>query len=245
MIHADAVGNTFLIVEERLPLKDRSAWILAHHVQEDGVIWVDEDASGFFMDYYNRDGSRASLCGNGSRSVICYLLHQGRIKACEWVELHTNAGTLLGMAISMGEAMVSMPLVEYISSVKCLGYSGHLLKVGVPHAVFEVSRSDMESAPLEACFKSLSTHPTLPQGANINFFSVEDDKVYNRTFERGVSAETLSCGTGSVAVVWVLHSQSQEQSKNYMIQTQGGILEVLVNDRQFFLKGKVELHELV
>jgi diaminopimelate epimerase len=245
MIRADAVGNTFLIVEDALAHEDRPAWILAQQVQEDGVIWVDEEAGGFSMDYYNRDGSRASLCGNGSRSVICYLLRQAKIKVCEWVELHTDAGTLLGMAISLEEAMISMPVVEYISSVACLSYSGHLLEVGVPHAVFEVPRPELDSVCMEECFKSLSNHPALPEGANVNFYSIDGENIFNRTFERGVLAETLSCGTGSVAVAWVLHSHAPEQSRTYKIHTRGGLLEVLVNDKQFFLKGKVELHELV
>jgi len=38
-----------------------------------------------------------------------------------------------------------------------------------------------------------------PQGANADFVSVKGKDVALRTYERGVEAETLACGTGAVA----------------------------------------------
>jgi diaminopimelate epimerase len=246
MIRADATGNTFLIVNEAVPKELRSLWINDKKPTEDGVIWIDHDLRGFSMDYYNRDGSSAALCGNGTRSVFCYLLRRKEINANEWFGLHTEAGILKGKALSVNEAMVEMPMPKTLATVQWKEHQGLAVRVGVPHLVFSVSsHKALEDWDFLAGFSSFSGHKALPEGANVNCFFKDEQAVFNRTFERGVNAETLSCGTGCVAVAWAIQQSASEVRQSYSIYTRGGLLEVIVKDGNFFLKGKVEFYELV
>ncbi len=246
MIKADATGNTFIMMSEDVPGDDRSSWVKEQSFKEDGVIWVEQTSKGFAMDYYNRDGSNAALCGNGTRSVIAYLFKQGLISLDQWVTLTTASGELMGKAVSPTEIMVSMPRPEGLATVQWRGQSGMAVRVGVPHLVFTVdSWKQCKEWDLEACFRTFSAHSALPDGANVNCYAIENHQVFNRTFERGVERETLSCGTGCVATAWAIRQCIQPKQPSIPVHTKGGLLTIEVKEKTYFLKGKVELYELV
>ena len=69
--------------------------------------------------------------------------------------------------------------------------------VGVPHAVTFVA--DVDSHPVDIEGPILRAHPAFPQGCNANFLELRGGELRMRTYERGVEAETLACGTGAVA----------------------------------------------
>jgi len=87
-------------------------------------------------------------------------------------------------------------------------HSAVLTSVGVPHLVIQVH--DAALVPVEVRGRELRSHPLLsPEGANVNFVAEDPDGWSLRTFERGVEAETLACGTGSVACAAVLATRGQ------------------------------------
>jgi diaminopimelate epimerase len=77
--------------------------------------------------------------------------------------------------------------------------SVHCVNTGVPHAVVVVS--DVKAVAIEAIGSLIRYHKQYaPDGINANFIQQRDKKtVAIRTYERGVEAETLACGTGAVA----------------------------------------------
>lgn len=246
MIRADATGNTFIMMNRDMPQNERSKWVKDQSFEEDGVIWVDSSSVGFSMDYYNRDGSPAVLCGNGTRSVIAFLLKQKKIAMDQWVNLKTASGELKGIALSTTEMMVSMPQPEGVVTVQWREQSGIAVRVGVPHLVFCADTwKQCKEWDLEACYQRFSDHFALPDGANINCYAIENHQVFNRTFERGVEKETLSCGTGCVAVAWAIRQCIQPRQPSIPVRTRGGLLTIEVKEKTYYLKGKVELHELV
>ena len=82
--------------------------------------------------------------------------------------------------------------------------------VGVPHLVIRVE--DLEQVDVAGRGRRLRSHPSLgPAGANVNF--IESGGAGGpwliRTYERGVEAETLACGTGTVAAALALVSRDE------------------------------------
>ncbi len=82
------------------------------------------------------------------------------------------------------------------------------MRVGVPHLVVFVEGS-LAALPIERLGPPLRRHPALPDGANVNFVKVEGRGLAIRTFERGVEAETLACGSGVVASAVVAARQGR------------------------------------
>ena len=71
--------------------------------------------------------------------------------------------------------------------------------------------------------RALRLHePFAPDGTNVNMVSRIDDETWRmRTYERGVEAETLACGTGAVASAIVLGHEGLATSPT-RIRTSGG-----------------------
>jgi diaminopimelate epimerase len=78
---------------------------------------------------------------------------------------------------------------------------GTYLVVGVPHLVVEWPEG-LARAPLAELGPPLRSHPRFADGANVSFVRAPAaDRLEIRTWERGVEAETLACGTGVLAAV--------------------------------------------
>jgi diaminopimelate epimerase len=160
------------------------------------------------MIYYNADGSRAEMCGNGARCFTAFALEHG-VGGNGRLRFHTDAGLLTSTVdgdqytIEMSEPFdlrigQTIPLKSGDTLV-------HHVNTGVPHVirfVDDVARVDIRPEGAELRF-----HPAFaPKGANANFVEIlSDGLVVVRTYERGVEDETLACGTGVTAVGIVAH----------------------------------------
>ena len=94
-------------------------------------------------------------------------------------------------------------------ALSCAGqrWEGWLARVGVRHLVLPVD--DVENLDVATAGPVMRSHPDLgPEGANVNFVQLlAGDRLGVRSFETGVEAETLSCGSGVVAsaLAWLAH----------------------------------------
>jgi diaminopimelate epimerase len=179
-------------------------------VGADGVVFLEKAGEGDVrMRYYNSDGSEAALCGNASLCSTRLAVDLGLAQAGGFV-LHTAAGALKAR-IRDGLPEVDLEPVDDVKPDASdlgrqpgegrLGYAC----AGVPHVVVEIPNID--SADVTGRGSELRNHPALAEGANVNFVSKRPDGSFTyRTFERGVEAETLACGTGAVATAILLCS---------------------------------------
>jgi diaminopimelate epimerase len=176
------------------------------------------------VDYYNSDGSSA-FCGNGTRCAAHYLLLKSRPGA--QVRLKTCAGEVLAHKTSSTRVEVELPSpcgLKFGLKIKIgrLSLSVHAVDTGSPHAVVFVKK--LEDFPVAKIGPLLRRHPLFaPQGVNVNFASVRRGGLSLRTYERGVEAETLACGSGAVASAIVASSLGKTASP-VVIKTAGGIL---------------------
>jgi diaminopimelate epimerase len=223
-------------------------------VGADGLVILTGEAEGRVrMDFWNRDGSRADMCGNAalcSTRLSAFL----ELASAREMELVTRAGTFLTRCRPEAEE-AELHLPDFRLPTGACGVAlgpgeagGRLATVGVPHLVIEVS--DLMRADLMARGQQLRSDPAIgPAGANVNFLAPaagEANRWSLRTYERGVEGETLACGTGAVAAAAIL-AQAGRAKLPLEIQTQGGrILHIAatVSDgwaRDVWLRGEGRL----
>ena len=201
-------GNDFVLLNgrvfnsaalKRLAVKlcDRKAGIGA-----DGLLYVNKAGAGrVSLRYFNSDGSEA-FCGNGSRCAAWWAYSSGLVQGKNF-ELATIRGVLPVLVMGHEKIKMRMPAVPSVS----LNHKGkypsparivHFLNTGVPHAV--VPLKDIDTLDVDSLGRSLRFHKAFgPAGANVDFVRLTGGRVAIRTYERGVEAETLACGTGITA----------------------------------------------
>jgi diaminopimelate epimerase len=211
---ASGAGNDFIIVDNRaisLP-KDLSALsrqLCSRHfgIGADGLLVLENSSRAHFtMQYFNSDGSYGGMCGNGGRCIARYAYLNGIAPR----EMSFEALDFLYHAKVLGD-QVSLTMKDP-SDVRDLGvhfgqevHLGFFADTGSPHFVEFVD--DVETVQVEQIGRAIRNDPTfLPDGANVNFVEVmQDHSIKLRTYERGVEAETLACGTGAVASGIISH----------------------------------------
>ena len=99
-------------------------------------------------------------------------------------------------------------------------FAGWFVRPGVPHFVVGVER--VEWVPLAEWGSALRHHAAFaPAGANVDFVArLEPGRVAMRTYERGVEAETLACGSGAIAAA--LWAAEQGDASPIRVLTAGG-----------------------
>jgi len=195
-------------------------------VGADGVVFVEAAGGGDVrMRYYNSDGSEAALCGNASLCSTRLAVELGLAQAGGFL-LHTAAGALRAR-IRDGLPEVDLePVDDVRADASDLGLERGERRLGfacagVPHVVVELA--DVESAPVTERGLRLRHHPKLREGANVNFVAKRPDNAWTyRTYERGVEAETLACGTGAVATA-ILLAEWGESARETVLWTRSGL----------------------
>ena len=204
-------GNDFLVFEadgRKLSEKDRRQLALLCRrglsVGADGALFVSKgQAARVRVDYYNADGGLAIFCANGSRCAARFAAMRHLSLGGNDPVLETGWGPIpahvRGAEVTLDLPDVPAPGDAVAISGVGLPETGYPITVGVPHLVVLVD-DGLADLPVARVAPPLRQHPALPDGANVNFVEVENPhSVAVRTFERGVEAETLACGSGAVA----------------------------------------------
>lgn len=248
-----ASGNDFIIFDNRRSdLKTGSEIAIAlcartTGVGADGLIFIEKSKKADFkMRIFNPDGSEAEMCGNGIR---CAALYKGRKNA----RIETLAG-YLNAEIQNDGIKVKMTEPKSLQLNVNLDIDGRVYQVnyvntGVPHAVHFVE--NLDAANVRMLGRLIRYHRQFePEGTNVDFQKIiEPGAIEIRTYERGVEAETLACGTGSVASALIYHHKFVETEGTHMVNvhTKGDeILKVYFdynngNFENVWLKGKARI----
>ena len=193
-------------------------------VGADGVVFLERSGSADLrIRYFNSDGSLASLCGNATLCSSRLAVELGMVDPSGF-RIETGAG-VLPARIRDGRPEVDLAAITGVSAegpIEVEGAevrSGYLI-AGVPHVTILVP--DVEAVDVVGRGRPIRHDRRLPQGANVNFVSEAGPGRWRiRTYERGVEAETLACGTGAVASAILLTAWG-EASGPVQLVTQSG-----------------------
>lgn len=231
-----ASGNDFIIshtfiekdyTKEAINLCNRTQGIGA-----DGfVVLIPSSKADFKWLFYNSDGSKAAMCGNATRAVAHYAYENNLAESK--MSFLTQAGLI--------NAIVKNDIVEsQLTKAKIIkenfsqeGYTWYLLDTGVPHLVTFVD--DLEKYNHSLCEKLRYEH-----NANVNFAKIENEKIYLRTYERGVEGETLACGTGMAACFLIANRLKLVKDKTFVYPKSKEELTLKKENDELYFKGRVK-----
>ncbi len=193
-------------------------------VGADGLILIEDSSrADFKWQFYNADGSRAEMCGNGGRCAARFAVSLG-IASSE-LTFETIAG-IMHASVNGSTVRLQLPAAQGIRldipvEVRGGQVSLDCLNTGVPHAVCLVP--DVKAVPIGEWGRIIRYDPCFqPSGTNVDFVQVLDThSILIRTYERGVEAETMACGTGAVASA-ILSSYKGLTKSPVKVKTSGG-----------------------
>mgnify|MGYP001182259518 FL=1 len=249
-------GNDFIVIDNRArsispDVMPRWAKALCPHafsIGADGIIFLEEDASGQAATrwhFFNADGSRAEMCGNGSRCATL-LAHRLGMAPAEHLML-TDAGPVHAKVFpEAGEVEVQLTPARDLALNFSLqlgddAWTAHFANTGVPHTV--IVSDDVKALDIRGLGAKVRYHDRFaPAGTNANFIQVLNPReLLLRTYERGVENETYACGTGAAASVAVGHALGLCEAKARVTTSGGEILEITVDGADIFLRGKAQV----
>jgi diaminopimelate epimerase len=212
-LKVSGAGNDFLLIDNLRstlsidwPSFAVAACSRSFGVGADGILVLEpSDKAAFIMRYFNADGSFGGMCGNGGRCVVRYAVERGiagrlvNFEACE----NIYHGEVRGDRVTLNLPDIpGRPKSESyrIGATEIL--EGWVINTGSPHVVLKTT--SLDEVDILRIGRAIRNHASAgPEGTNVNFYTTEAGVVALRTYERGVEAETLACGTGAVAVALV------------------------------------------
>jgi len=226
-VKMSGAGNDFIVFDRKInPRLNLNSELIQRFcdrrngIGADGVITIsDSNEQNFVMDYYNSDGSFGALCGNGARCAVKYAQFSGRLN-------NGGAKFLANNILYSGKVLEGDAVQVYLNppsnfrnsfKVKAANQliAASYVNTGAPHVVINIEEMLRDPKNLNSSYDNLDDVPVnevgreirylndfAPEGTNVNFIKVKDGKIHIRTYERGVEAETLACGTGAVAAAY-------------------------------------------
>ena len=224
-------GNDFIIVDDtklKFPVKDQN--YISHlcnrrfGIGADGLILLQPSKQADFrMRIFNSDGKETAQCGNGLRCLADFIRQNF---SQHLISIETNETVV---PCSFAGDLVHIDLGPY--RWKKQGTDYDLIHTGVPHVVSFVADLDVPH------FKSTAAKIRHEEDANVNYALIKEDKIFVRTYERGVEDETLSCGTGAAAVAVAAIKKFQLKNRICIVPASKEELYVEVKSERVQLSG--------
>ena len=231
--YMNGAGNDFMVMDAR-DNEDRDFAAMAVELckltNADGFMAVGKsDIADFRLHFYNSDGTRSEMCGNGARCICRFAYDMGI--AGEQMTVQTDAGLVPGWRIDENQYRVTLNRPEIMD----LNRKGQVAYVelgnpGVPHAVAEYA-DDLwgDADAIREDMRALRFDPAFPKGANVNFYQkLSAGEVRILTFERGVEDYTLACGTGTGSTAAVMWLKGELPGKVLTAHSRGGTLKIVL-----------------
>lgn len=252
VLHMSGAGNRFLVIDDRdqrheeVFTPDRIVRSIHENARADGasiegLLRIRQIGSARVeAEFYNPDGSRGMLCGNGARCLVRYATDHG-LRAQESITCLFNGVLYSARVYEDGTVGIQLPTplqMRYFApgSLESVDAQVWYVDVHSDHAVIIAPHE--ASAPVVA---QLRHHPDFPRGVNVNMMCITDPQTISlATFERGVEAITGACGTGAVSAAVTMWMRDPSHTQFTVIPPSGRPLSVTI----FAHAGHIESIEL-
>ena len=223
-------GNDFIFLDHRdfksLPALDADQMARLCHrnfgIGADGLILLEnDDVADFKMRYFNADGNEGSMCGNGGRCIVAFANDLGIIPSEG--SFSATDGLHRFKVLDNNEYAISLKNVDKVEVMS----NAYFIHTGSPHWVEFVD--DLNGFDVHNKGKKIRLDPMFGKGGtNVNFLVDALTGLEIATFERGVEAETLACGTGvtAAAMAYYVSKGWQVDLFEVSIKAKGGLLHV-------------------
>lgn len=221
-------GNDFVVIdgrEDNINPDNYSdfAYNVCHRkfgIGADGLLVVkNSNVADVEMVYYNGDGSRGEMCGNGIRCFSKFVYENNIVKSNTFIvdtldgikivnlKINDELNTVETVRVNMGKANFNpkfIPVntnkdsfIEENINVLDKEFTVSSILMGVPHTVIFVDKLNKDLVLKYGPY--LEKHEIFPKKSNINFVEIVDEKTIKvQTWERGCGY-TFACGTGMTA----------------------------------------------
>ncbi len=221
-------GNDFILInsfEDDIIISAKNIKHMCHRqfgIGADGLMVLrKKDGYDFEMDFYNSDGKKGSMCGNGGRCIVAFAHYLGIIKNKAY--FLAPDGKHYAEYFNMDKILLQLNNINSIETHKL----GLFMDTGSPHlVVFKDNTNGLNVFNEGQAIRYSDDYKA--QGVNVNFVIPEANESKIFTYERGVENQTLSCGTGTVASAIALHKLKNKPSP-VNFNTLGGNLTVYFN----------------
>jgi diaminopimelate epimerase len=236
----EGAGNDFIVIDNRETKLSLDKIISLtpkicdrrFGVGADGLLVLEPsqlDNIDYTMIYRNADGSDAGMCGNGGRCLALFASNHG-FKNKQTFNVHDKTYTA-EVDVMNESVVVSFPNVELPKYIQVASEDLIQVYTGTEHVVQFIDQKKIQKENELTLKGAKIRYDELlnPPGSNVNFVNANNDySLHLQTYERGVEALTLACGTGAIASAIASHfnNGNDEENCKYTIYVKGGILHV-------------------
>lgn len=220
----------------------------------DGILLVEQTDEGSAlakMRVINSDGTEASMCGNGLRTVARYLSekHNKEFFTVETMFADLKVRKTVEFSDKVPAYQVEISPVSFDKEAVSMNYSeetiineeipalSETLKFSVvavpnPHLIAFVDHEGLMNGELERIAGYVNgENPLFPDGINVSFVEIlGENELFVRTYERGVGL-TSACGTAMCAssLMYTLLYTKQFYEK-ITVRNVGGLVQTIVHE---------------
>ncbi|CEJ74821.1 diaminopimelate epimerase [[Clostridium] sordellii] len=263
------VGNDFIAIDGRFDNIDSNDYsdlakrVCHRHfgIGADGLLVVkNSDVCDVEMVYYNSDGSRANMCGNGLRCFCKFVYDNNIVNENEFtvytldgvkkISLNIYNDKINTIRVNMGKANfnpknipVNTDKEVFINEKLVIDNKEFLVSsvlMGVPHTIVfvdEINKKDIYSYG-----ELIEKNKVFPQNTNVNFVKIDDrDNIKVYTWERGCGY-TLGCGTGMTASV-IVANYLDKVDNIVNVSSEGGTVKIEILDDVYMIGNAVKICE--
>lgn len=263
------IGNDFIAIDKRFDEELSSSYSdLAKHVCHrrfsvgaDGLLIVkNSDRADVKMLYYNSDGSRAAMCGNGIRCFVKFVYDNNIVNKDELsietldgikkIKINIEDKSIKSVKVNMGkyrfkceDILLDINKDKFINEkIKILDkeFDINFVLMGVPHVVILVDKLDKKSVIKYG--REIESYKVFPNGTNVNFVKINDfNNIDVHTWERGCGY-TLGCGTGMSASA-IICNYLKKVDKSVNVTSEGGCIKIDIEDFVYMTGPAVKICE--